>query len=93
MISSAQCRAARALLNWSRKKLAQESSVSDRTVVDFERGARQPYRRTLRDIVEAFETAGVVFIEDGHDAGIGSGPGLRFKQSKNKNFNSMENKF
>lgn len=64
MISSAQCRAARAFLDWSRKHLANVAEVAERTVVDFERGARAPYRRTLRDIVAAFEAAGIVFSCD-----------------------------
>jgi len=75
MIISAQCRAARALLNWSRKDLADAAKVAERTIVDFERGAREPYERTLRDIREALEGAGVVFI-----AQNGDGPGVRLKQ-------------
>lgn len=75
MIISAQCRAARALLNWSRKDLADVAKVAERTIVDFERGAREPYERTLRDIREALEGAGVVFIEQN-----GDGPGVRLKK-------------
>ncbi|MCR4378069.1 MAG: helix-turn-helix domain-containing protein [Rhodospirillales bacterium] len=75
MIISAQCRAARALLNWSRKDLADAAKVAERTIVDFERGAREPYERTLRDIREALEGAGVVFI-----AQNGDGPGVRLKK-------------
>lgn len=75
MIISAQCRAARALLNWSRKDLADAAKVAERTIVDFERGAREPYERTLRDIREALEGAGVVFIEQN-----GDGPGVRLKK-------------
>lgn len=71
MISSAQCRGARAMLNWSRQELAEAAKVSDRTITDFERGARQPYSRTLRDIKEAFEVAGIEFIEaNGRGAGV-----------------------
>ena len=74
MINSAQCRGARAMLNWSRQDLADASKVSDRTITDFERGARQPYTRTLRDIKEAFETAGIEFIDSN-----GSGVGVRLR--------------
>ena len=41
MITSAQCRAERALLDWSREQLAAASMVGLRTIVDFERGARE----------------------------------------------------
>jgi len=45
--------------------------------VDFERGARQPYNRTLVDIRRALEDAGVIFIDA--EEGIG-GPGVRLKE-------------
>lgn len=57
-----QCRAARALLNWSQKELASRAQVARKTVADFEQGAVTPYPRTLRDIVEALEAAGIVFL-------------------------------
>lgn len=75
VISPAQCRAARAMLEWSRKRLAAAAEVAERTLIDFERGARQPYRRTLQDIRRTFEDAGVVFIERN-----GGGPGVRLKE-------------
>lgn len=75
MIISAQCRAARALINWSRKDLAEAAKVAERTIVDFERGAREPYERTLRDVREALEKAGVVFVDQN-----GDGPGVRLKK-------------
>ena len=75
MINSAQCRAARALLNWSRKQLADAAKVAERTIVDFEREARMPYDRTLRDIREALEEAGVSFVDPN-----GEGAGVRFRE-------------
>ena len=74
MILPAQCRAARALLGWSRMDLATAAKVADRTITDFERGARKTYPRTLRDIEEAFEAAGVEFIDEN-----GGGAGVRFR--------------
>jgi hypothetical protein len=44
-------------------------------VVDFERGARTPYDRTLIDVQRALEKAGVVFIEEN-----GGGSGVRLKR-------------
>ena len=32
------------------------------TLIDFERGARQPYERTLADVQRALESAGIIFI-------------------------------
>lgn len=73
IITPEQCRGARAMLNWSRQTLATAAQVAERTVVDFERGARKPLDRTLRDIRSALENAGVVFIDEGD----GGGPGVR----------------
>ena len=59
------------MLGWSQDELAQRAGVAKQTLADFERGARSPYSRTLADIREALETAGVVFIdEDGGGAGV-----------------------
>jgi transcriptional regulator with XRE-family HTH domain len=74
-ISAEQSKAARALIGWSRRQLAEASQVSERTLIDFERGARAPHRRTLFDLRRALEEAGVVFI----DQGDGRGPGVRLK--------------
>jgi transcriptional regulator with XRE-family HTH domain len=71
----AQCRAARALLSWSQAELAKKASVSKQTLVDFERGARQPYPRTLADIRSALEVAGVEFTN-------GDSPGVRLKKKR-----------
>ncbi len=69
-----QCKAARALIGWSRRELADASHVSERTLIDFERGARAPQRRTLVDLRRALEDAGVVFIDEN-----GGGPGVRLR--------------
>lgn len=61
-ISPGQCRAARALLGWTQKQLEERSRVTQKTITDFERGVRQPFPRTLDDIVQAFEEAGMRFI-------------------------------
>lgn len=72
-LSPEQSRAARALLNWSQAELAAAASVSKQTLVDFERGARTPYDRTLEDIAQAIEDAGVTLI---HENGGGAGARL-----------------
>ncbi len=65
------------MLGWSREKLAKAAGVGTSTIVDFERGARQPYNRTLVDIRRALEDAGVIFIDAEEDVG---GPGVRLKE-------------
>ncbi len=76
-ITPEQCRAARALLGWSRQQLANSAQIAERTLVDFERGARSPLNRTLTDIQRALEDAGVIFIDEDDE-----GPGVRLKKSR-----------
>jgi transcriptional regulator with XRE-family HTH domain len=71
-ITSHQCRAARALIGWSQDKLAMESNVAKATIANFETGKREPYGRTLDDIRQALEDAGVEFTNGGQ-------PGVRLK--------------
>ncbi|PNQ97307.1 transcriptional regulator [Azospirillum argentinense] len=78
ILSIEQCRAGRALLSWTQDELAKEARTAGRTVKDFERGARQPLDRTLRDLKEAMERAGVQFIAAGPYQGDG-GPGVRLR--------------
>ncbi len=73
-ILAEQCKAARALIGWSRRELAEASQVAERTLIDFERRARSPQRRTLYDIRRALEEAGVIFIDADEE-----GPGVRLR--------------
>lgn len=70
-ISSAQCRAARALLDWTQEQLAENAQVARPTIADFERNVRTPMRNNLVSIVSALEAAGVAFVpEDDEGAGV-----------------------
>ena len=73
VITPATCRAARALLDWSRETLAKASHVGTRTLVDFERGAREPHYATLEALRRALETAGVQFRDDAEGVALGAG--------------------
>jgi hypothetical protein len=78
-ISSAQMRAARALLRWSALDLATASKVGVATirrveVVDGEIPATLPNEAALR---RALETAGIEFIDNN-----GGGEGVRFRKSQ-----------
>ena len=54
--------------------VADAANVAERTLIDFERGARRPYDRTRADIRKALEEGGVSFIDEN-----GGGPGVRLK--------------
>lgn len=74
-IDPAQARAARALLDWSQRELADAAEVSFQTVRNFEKSRHQTNRSTLSAIRRALESAGVKFIP----AGKGGGAGVRLK--------------
>ena len=61
----AQCRAARALLNWTQEDLVRACKITKKTIADFERGATSPRSQTLMQIIAAFEAAGIEFINGG----------------------------
>ncbi|MCJ2080159.1 GIY-YIG nuclease family protein [Methylobacterium sp. J-090] len=77
MLTKEQCRAGRAMLDWSRSDLAKECGLSDRTITDFERGAREPHDNNKRAMCGAFEAAGLEFIPEN-----GGGAGIRFRERK-----------
>lgn len=64
MITSAQIRAARALLRWSSANLSEQSGVGNATIKRLEvmDGVPAGQVRTLMSIKEALESAGVEFI-------------------------------
>jgi transcriptional regulator with XRE-family HTH domain len=62
MISAAQCRSARTLLNWSVAKLATAASVPEGVIDDFELERRKPDAATLQAIQQAFEAVGIEFL-------------------------------
>lgn len=75
MISVEQCRAARALLDWSAQTLAERAGVGVATVRRYEAGsAIAP--ASLDTIEQAFTTAGVAFISAG-EVSPGGGDGVR----------------
>lgn len=65
MMTAAQLRAARALLNWHQSQVAQAADVSVGTVRNFEAGRGTPIAATLKAIQQALEDAGVEFMD--HD--------------------------
>jgi DNA-binding transcriptional regulator YiaG len=59
----AQCRAARAWLDWKQDALANASGVGLSTIRDFESGKRSPIAANLAAMKVALEREGIVFGE------------------------------
>lgn len=69
----AHCRAARAMLNWTKPKLAEAAGLGLSTVVDFERSRRIVSAEAVQAIRRALESAGVEFTN-------GDEPGVRLRK-------------
>ena len=63
-IFSAQVRAARGLLGWSQGDLAEKSGVSRTVVARLELGTADSRISSVRAISEAFDKAGLVFLNE-----------------------------
>jgi len=74
-MTPAQCRAGRALIEWTQPQLAEAAGFGLSTVVDFERGRRQVSAEAIAAIRGALEAAGVEFIPEN-----GSGVGVRLRK-------------
>ena len=79
MITAAQIRAARAMLELTRHQLAKASGVSHSTIADYEKGRNASMlTENAGKLIEAFARAGVEFT----DAGKGYGAGVRWKAAE-----------
>jgi transcriptional regulator with XRE-family HTH domain len=77
MITAAQCRAARGLIDWTQTGLAEKAGLAVSTVKDFEAGRRTPHESNLKKIIQLFEAAGIEFTN-------GDAPGVRLHQRGKK---------
>src|ERR1022692_1166638 len=77
-ITTAQVRAARALLGWNQQELSNRAKVAASTVADFERGKRTPVSNNLDAIRAALESNGIAFQSGG--AVVGPQPSGRQSQ-------------
>lgn len=75
MVTPSQCRAARGLLDWSQQDLAGEARIGIVTVRQIEAGSTSPRPATIVVVRQAFERAGVEFIDEN-----GGGPGVRLRK-------------
>ncbi|WP_249791234.1 helix-turn-helix domain-containing protein [Bradyrhizobium sp. SRL28] len=80
MITPAQCRAARGLLDWTQQLLADSAGVGIVTIRQLEAESHEPRRATLAVVRAAFEKAGVEFIDEN-----GGGAGVRLKTPNRAN--------
>lgn len=64
-----QCRMARAALGWSLDDLAAAAGVNRKTILRYEQGSTLPRSGNLEAIRDAFETAGLRFIDGGPNTG------------------------
>lgn len=76
-LSPAQCRMARAALQWSLDEAAAAAEVSRRTILRLENDQRNIQPAKIEAIRRAYESAGVRFIEEGGDRGGVVPPPLR----------------
>jgi transcriptional regulator with XRE-family HTH domain len=76
-MTPAQCRAARALLDWTQPELASTAAIGLSTVVDFERVRRIVSNEAMAAIQRALEAAGVIFTPEN-----GDGPGVKLRKGK-----------
>ncbi len=90
VISGEQVRAARALLAWEQKDLAQSAGLSEQRIAQLERAQGQVKANAgdIDAIVAAFLAAGVCFL-DGNYSSPG-GPGVRFAKPAGASLDTNE---
>jgi predicted transcriptional regulator len=73
MITGRQIRAARALLGWSQRRLAEKAVVSENALARLERGQVDSRTSTVNNVEKVLRRAGIEFLP----AGGGRGEGVR----------------
>jgi DNA-binding XRE family transcriptional regulator len=86
-ITGPLCRAARALVQWPRRQLAQASGVPKEAIRAFETGDIDPGLDAKRALRHALETAGAVFLDEDD---LGAGVRLRFTAKDVKQLRRLE---
>ncbi len=76
MLTPATCRAARGLLDWTQRQLADAARVGLSTVKNFEGRLSAPMTNNLTAMQIALEAAGIEFIPEN-----GGGAGVRLRKS------------
>jgi len=79
LITAAQCRAARGLLDWTQQELADAARIGVATIRVFEGEGAETRYATLTVLRQTLESAGVEFIDQN-----GGGPGVRLRKHQRK---------
>lgn len=89
MITGPLCKAARALVEVSRAKLAGNAKVDQRLIELFERGIDTPGDSAIAALQSALEELGAVFLPEEGSQGVGVR--LKFNQSLTRRIGTLEN--
>lgn len=88
MMTGAQCRAARALVEWTRDKLAEDAGIDSSVIEGFERKINIPDEGIRNRLQATLEEGGAVFIDEN---GGGVGVRLKLKRSEVRRIGILEN--
>lgn len=80
-LSPSQLRAARALINWSRKDLSKKAGISELTIHRYENETHNPSNQTKQKLCQFLETAGIEFMEN---------DGVRLKAKNTETFEGID---
>lgn len=86
-ITGPLCRAARALVQWPRARLAEACGVSEDVVRAFESGKADPGPKARTAIKRVLEEGGAVFLPEDD---LGAGVRLKFRQSDVRAIDRLE---
>lgn len=87
-VTGAQCRAARALVEWPRDHVAARAHIPVAALADFEAGIGSLEDEARRRLRQALESGGAVFIPENGGGGIGVR--LRFSSGDVRVLNKWE---
>lgn len=77
ILTGPQCRAARALVEWSLEQVSRQSGVAVAVIHEFESKVADPGEEAQRRLCRALEQGGAVFIPEN-----GGGVGVRLKYAR-----------
>lgn len=89
MITGPLCKAARALVEVSRAKLAGNANVEERAIEAFERGIDTPGAAAIAALQNVLEELGAIFIPEEGSQGVGVR--LKFNRSLTERIGNLEN--
>lgn len=89
IITGPQVRAARALIEWPREKVARLAGVDPKALKAFERGRVDPGDKARQALQAALEKGGALFVPESGTKG--AGVRLKWSRKDAKQLNRMEN--